>query len=226
MFPHPSQPRHRPPYHRPSRQGVSTGRMSRRVSKAKAKEERAQPINGPKVMYFRKYLYALSGRESANASRRCTGRQERKSNFQTSRGTRTPRQGGRCVGWEVKEGGRVGGMVPVGFLRARSIMGRCTGRLTLSGIDVRIPRKGIFNLLKPGKTNGAALVHVVGHVATPSDNLIHFGKHRFRPRSVCRVNCLPRRHNLCGGVGINRRTVCLTRLGKLSCRRTHVQLVH
>ncbi len=109
-------------------------------------------------------------------------------------------------------------------LRIGGMCGRCTGRLTLSKIDVSIRHKAVFNLLKPGNTNGAALVHVVGNVATPSENRILLGNGPLDLDSSTHVNCLPRRHKLCGGVGINRRTVCLYQLGKLSGCSTRGQL--
>lgn len=56
-------------------------------------------------------------------------------------------------------------------LSVRGLSGACSGKFsTLGSIDLAIPRNNFFTLLKPGNTNGSAVVNVVDSLFGPADN--------------------------------------------------------
>ncbi len=54
------------------------------------------------------------------------------------------------------------------LLRYGSLAGGCRGLATLSGLGLAIRDNGVVNLLKPGNSNGAAFVGLLGKLLAPA----------------------------------------------------------
>ncbi len=92
-------------------------------------------------------------------------------------------------------------------VRISKLSGECNARLTIDSISFDVGGNRVINFLKPGNTNGSAVVGVLANCLSLARNGIsvsNFSVVRCPRRTGGHVNCLPRVPPLCVSVGISR----------------------
>lgn len=109
-------------------------------------------------------------------------------------------------------------------LALRRLCGDCKSGPILRSLDLTLRPKRVCNLLKPGKTKGAAAVGVVYKLLGTSTNTICIDKGPTGDRAGTRVNVIPRDGLLCNDLAYQSGLTFLKQLCNLSQRSYHRQL--
>ncbi len=111
------------------------------------------------------------------------------------------------------------------ILQARNLIGACNGHAIIGGISFSIGRKRVINLLKPGKTNGAASFCVAAKLMIPGTKHVFVNSLRVAGCPICghthgNVKCLTRRTSIFEGVAIRSGVTSMLRVanGPGRCR--------